>query len=137
MYWGCRPPWCAATVCSRSCSCSAAPIRHTAQRPAGAPQTLELVSCTHELQGLPTDLPIQELMGRLAEDQHRTDRIVAAALSCWGDGRKLLLLSERTDHITAIAGALAEQVLNLYSAAWPPERAPAQRHPGRAGAAAS
>jgi superfamily II DNA or RNA helicase len=90
------------------------PIRHTAQRPAGAPQTLELVSCTHEHQGLPTDLPIQELMRRLAEDQHRTDRIVAAALSCWGDGRKLLLLSERTDHITAIAGALAEQVPNLF-----------------------
>ncbi|TVS07495.1 MAG: DEAD/DEAH box helicase [Cyanobium sp. PLM2.Bin73] len=90
------------------------PIRHTAQRPAGAPQTLELVSRTHELQGLPTDLPIQDLMRRLAEDQHRTARIVAEALACWGEGRKLLLLSERTDHITAIAGALAEQVPNLF-----------------------
>lgn len=90
------------------------PIRHTAQRPAGAPQTLELVSRTHELQGLPTDLPIQELMRRLAEDQHRTERIVEEALACWGDGRKLLLLSERTDHITGIARALAEQVTNLY-----------------------
>ena len=90
------------------------PIRHTAQRPAGAPQILELVSRTHQLQGLPTDLPIQELMRRLAEDQLRTDRIVAEALHCWGDGRKLLLLSERTDHITAIAAALAEQVPNLF-----------------------
>ncbi|WP_255142439.1 TOTE conflict system archaeo-eukaryotic primase domain-containing protein [Synechococcus sp. EJ6-Ellesmere] len=90
------------------------PIRHTAQRTAGAPQTLELVSRTHQLPALPADLPIQELMRRLAEDQHRTDQIVAAALTCWGDGRKLLLLSERTDHITAIAGALAEQVPNLF-----------------------
>ena len=90
------------------------PIRHTAERPAGAPQTLELVSRTHELQGLPTDLPIQELMRRLADDQRRTDRIVDEALACWGEGRKLLLLSERTDHITAIAAALAGQVPNLF-----------------------
>lgn len=90
------------------------PIRHSAQRPAGAPQTLELVSRTHQLEGLPTDLPIQELMRRLAEDQHRTERIVAEALACWGEGRKLLLLSERTDHITAIAAALAGEVPNLY-----------------------
>ena len=90
------------------------PIRHTAERPVGAPQTLELVSRTHELQGLPTDLPIQELMRRLADDQSRTDRIVDEALACWREGRKLLLLSERTDHITAIAAALAGRVPNLF-----------------------
>ena len=90
------------------------PIRHTAERPVGAPQTLELVSRTHELQGLPTDLPIQELMRRLADDQRRTDRIVDEALACWREGRKLLLLSERTDHITAIAAALAGRVPNLF-----------------------
>ncbi|MFT5339724.1 MAG: superfamily II DNA or RNA helicase [Cyanobium sp.] len=90
------------------------PIRHTAQRPAGAPQTLELVSRTHQLEGLPADLPIQELMRRLVEDQRRTDRIVAEALACWEAGRKLLLLSERTAHITAIANALAEQVPSLF-----------------------
>jgi hypothetical protein len=90
------------------------PIRHIAQRPAGSPQILELVSRTHQLEGLPTDLPIQELMRRLAEDPHRTDRIVAEALACWAEGRKLLLLSERTDPITAIATALADQVPNLF-----------------------
>jgi superfamily II DNA or RNA helicase len=90
------------------------PIRHSAERPIGAPQTLELVSRTHQLEGLPVDLPIQELMRRLAEDQPRTERIVAEALACWEEDRKLLLLSERTDHITAIATALAEQVPNLF-----------------------
>ena len=30
-------------------------------------------------------------MRRLADDPRRTDRIVAEALTCWGDGRKLLL----------------------------------------------
>ena len=72
------------------------------------------MSRTHQLPTLPADLPIQELMRRLAEDPRRTERIVVEALACWGDGRKLLLLSERTDHITAIAGALAEQVANLF-----------------------
>ena len=90
------------------------PILHTAKRPAGAPQTLELVSRTHQLDGLPADLPIQELMRRLVEDQSRSDRIVAEALACWKAGRKLLLLSERTGHITAIANALADQVPNLF-----------------------
>lgn len=90
------------------------PIRHTAERPAGAPQTLELVSRTHQLPALPTDLPIQELMRRLAEDQRRTECIVAEALAAWEEGRKLLLLSERTDHIAALAGALAQQVPNLF-----------------------
>jgi superfamily II DNA or RNA helicase len=90
------------------------PIRHTAERPAGAPQTLELVSRTHELQRRPTDLPIQALMRRLAEDQRRTERIVAEALACWGEGRKLLLLSERTDHINAIAAALEGQVQDMF-----------------------
>ncbi len=90
------------------------PIRHSAERPLGAPETLELVSRTHQIQELPADLQIQELMRRLAEDQHRTTRIVAEALACWGEGRKLLLLSERTDHITAIAAALTEQVPNLF-----------------------
>lgn len=89
-------------------------IRHTAKRPAGAPQTLELVSRTHRLEVLPVDLPIQELMRRLAEDQSRTERIASEALACWEEDRKLLLLSERTDHITAIATALAEQVPNLF-----------------------
>jgi superfamily II DNA or RNA helicase len=90
------------------------PIRHTAQRPAGAPQILELVSRTHQLPALPADLPIQELMRRLAEDPRRTERIVEEALACWGDGRSLLLLSERTDHITTIAAALAGEVPNLF-----------------------
>ena len=68
----------------------------------------------HLLEGLPADLPIQDLMRRLAADQQRTDRIVAEALKAWQEGRKLLLLSERTDHITAIAAALAGQVSNLF-----------------------
>ena len=55
-------------------------------------------------------LPIR----RLAEDQGRTDQIVAAALDAWQEGRNVLLLSERTNHITAIASALEPQVNALF-----------------------
>ena len=53
-------------------------------------------------------------MRRLAEEPRRTEQIVAEALGCWEEGRKLLLLSERTDHIRAIAAALADRVPNLF-----------------------
>lgn len=91
------------------------PIRHQATHPAGAPQTLELVSRTHQLPAtLPSDLPVQELMRRLADDQRRTDQIVGEALAAWQEGRNMLLLSERTDHITAIASALEPKVNALF-----------------------
>ena len=91
------------------------PIRHRAAQSAGAPQTLELVSRAHQLPaGLPNDLPIQELMRRLAEDQRRSDQIAAEALTAWQEGRKVLVLSERTDHVTAIAAALEPDVPELF-----------------------
>jgi hypothetical protein len=39
---------------------------------------------------------------------------VAEALACWRGDPKLLLLSERKDHIAAIYAALAEEVPNLF-----------------------
>ena len=53
-------------------------------------------------------------MRRLAEEPRRTERIVAETLACGEEDRKLLLLSERTDYMMAIATALAEQVPNLF-----------------------
>ena len=91
------------------------PIRHRATQTAGAPQTLELVSRTHQLPAtLPSDLPIQDLMRHLAEDQGRSAQIAAEALIAWQEGRKVLILSERTDHVTAIAAALEPDVPELF-----------------------
>ncbi|MEB3307365.1 MAG: DEAD/DEAH box helicase family protein, partial [Cyanobacteriota bacterium] len=87
------------------------PIRHRAAQPAGAPQMLELVSRTHQLPAaLPSDLPIQDLMRHLAEDQGRS----AQALTAWQEGRKVLILSERTDHVTVLGAALEPNVPELF-----------------------
>ena len=73
------------------------------------------MSRAHQLPAaLPNDLPIQELMRRLAEDQRRSDQIAAEALTAWQEGRKVLVLSERTDHVTAIAAALEPDVPELF-----------------------
>ena len=56
----------------------------------------------------------QELIRRLAEDQRRSDQIAAEALTAWQEGRKVLVLSERTDHVTAIAAALEPDVPELF-----------------------
>ena len=91
------------------------PIRHRAAQPAGAPQMLELVSRTHQLPAaLPSDLPIQDLMRHLAEDQGRSAQIAAEALAAWQEGRKVLILSERTDHVTVLAAALEPNVPELF-----------------------
>lgn len=83
------------------------PIRHTAARPAGAPQDLEVV--THSLHGridLPQDAGIQDVFRRLANDQARTFAIAADVRDAVFQGRKVLVLTERTEHLDAIRAAL-------------------------------
>ena len=53
-------------------------------------------------------------MRQLVEDQQRTDRIVAEALAAWQEGRNVLLLSERTNHVSAIAAALEPLVPDVF-----------------------
>ncbi|HVR49686.1 MAG TPA: DEAD/DEAH box helicase family protein, partial [Pseudorhodoferax sp.] len=76
------------------------PIRHMAQRPDSAPQRLE-VHPIH-LPG-PLDVPgdggIQDIFTHLVHDARRTRSIVDAVLECYGQGRKVLILTERTDHL--------------------------------------
>ena len=49
-----------------------------------------------------TDLPIQTVFQALAQDQARTELIVNHAMAQFRQGRKVLLLTERTDHLLAL-----------------------------------
>jgi len=51
-------------------------------------------------------LPIQTVFQSLAKDEARTELIVTHALEQFHHGRKLLLLTERTDHLLAIQAML-------------------------------
>ena len=83
------------------------PIRHTASPPAGAPHDLEVQQrsyCAHI--DLPCDAGIQEIFRHLACDRSRTETIATEVRTAIRHGRKVLVLTERTDHLGAIQAAL-------------------------------
>ncbi|AOI96872.1 TOTE conflict system archaeo-eukaryotic primase domain-containing protein [Burkholderia sp. LA-2-3-30-S1-D2] len=83
------------------------PIRYTADKPASAPHDLEVVphSSSAPIQ-LPADAGIQEVFRHLANDRARTDAIAAEVSAAVERGRKVLVLTERTEHVDAILRAL-------------------------------
>jgi len=83
------------------------PTRHTASRPTEAPLDLEvqsrIVSARIEL---PADAGIQEVFRCLAQNERRTAMIASEVEDALRQGRKILVLTERTEHVDAIASAL-------------------------------
>lgn len=83
------------------------PIRHTAATPAGAPHDLEVVPrACHARIDLPQDAGIQDVFRHLADDQARTEAIAAEVRDALAQRRKVLILTERTEHLDAIDAAL-------------------------------
>ncbi|MGY2491382.1 hypothetical protein [Cupriavidus sp. CP313] len=91
------------------------PIRYTAAKPASSPHTLEVVphTCLSRIE-LPTASGIQDVFRHLVHDQARTDAIAAEVLEAFKQGRKILLLTERTEHLDAIQAALDGQISPLF-----------------------
>jgi superfamily II DNA or RNA helicase len=75
------------------------PIRHKAAQPLDAP---------HDLAVMPQF--IEDVFRHLAQDAVRTAAIASAITDAFRQGRKVLALTERTEHIDAIRTALADQV---------------------------
>ena len=86
------------------------PIRHTAARPADAPRDLEVLprSCLARID-LPPESGIQEVFRHLAKDRGRTAAIAAEIRKAFDQGRKVLVLTERTEHLDAIQAALGAE----------------------------
>ena len=86
------------------------PIRHTAARPVGAPHDLEVVPRSRfALIDMPTSAGIQDVFRQLANDLARTEAIAVEAAAAFDQGRKVLVLTERTEHLEAIRQALIAQ----------------------------
>lgn len=91
------------------------PIRYTAAAPAGAPRDLEVVPRMRTSQiELSPEAGIQDVFRYLATDQLRTAQITAEVRQAANQGRKVLVLSERTEHVDAIATALNGKVPALF-----------------------
>ena len=91
------------------------PTRHTAAKPTGAPHDLAVTPCTlHSRIDLPQEAGIQDVFRHLAIDQARTDAIAAEVIHAYSQGRKVLVLTERTEHLDAIQTALGGKVPSLF-----------------------
>lgn len=92
------------------------PIRHIAARPACAPNDL---SVSPRILSAPVIVPewsgIQEVFKRLADDTQRTATIVTAVVQAYRQGRKVLVLSQRTEHVETLDVALRNQIANLFT----------------------
>ncbi len=79
------------------------PIRHTAKMPQGVPRNLEVAPRPWNTRiDLPQDTSIQDVFRHLANDQARTEAIAAEVRNAVVQGRKVLVLTERTEHLDAI-----------------------------------
>jgi superfamily II DNA or RNA helicase len=82
-------------------------LRHTAAKPLNAPHDLAVIP--HELQAsiaLPADAAIHSIFRHLAMDETRTQAIAAAVRERFEQGRKILVLTERADHLAALEKTL-------------------------------
>jgi superfamily II DNA or RNA helicase len=91
------------------------PVRYTAATPAGAPHDLEVVPRSRFAEiDLPPEAGIQDVFRYLAIDEERTRAIAAEVKAAFAQGRKVLVLTERTEHLEAIRNALNGKTASLF-----------------------
>lgn len=91
------------------------PIRYTADKPVGAPRALKVIPrLLQTASHLPAEVGIQDVFRQLAEDPRRTQAIVQDIRQCYQEGRKVLVLTERTDQLDGIQAALGDEIDRLF-----------------------
>ncbi len=90
------------------------PIRHSASRPETAPAQLEVWPKVLFAPEIPPDSPIQDVFRILANDATRNRRIAGDVLAAYREGRKVLVLTERTDHLSLLREALGNEVEHCF-----------------------
>ena len=91
------------------------PIRHTVLRAATAPHDLEVIPRVWPGKiDLPAEAGIQDVFRQVADDVQRTIAIANEVESAFSLGRKILVLTERTDHIAAIEKALSGRITRVH-----------------------
>lgn len=84
------------------------PVRHIAKRPTHVPEQL-VVQVQHLLApAIPPHASIQEVIRLLAGDNERNARIVADTIAALHGGRKVLLLTKRTEHLDLLRDLLKD-----------------------------
>lgn len=91
------------------------PTRHTAARAEGAPKDMEVVP---RISAKPivvaAEAGIQDVFRELATDAQRTAAIAEEVVGAYTRARKILVLTERTEHLDALGAALEGSVSPLF-----------------------
>lgn len=90
------------------------PIRHSAARPETAPAQLEVWPKYRPAPEIPLDSPIQEVFRILANDDKRNRRIAGDVLAAYQEGRKVLVLTERTEHLAVLQAMVGGEVEHCF-----------------------
>ncbi len=85
------------------------PIRHSAAKPETAPAQLEVWPKMLPTPAIPPDSSIQDVFRILTNDPLRNRQIAEDVLAAYHEGRKVLVLSERTDHLRLLREALGDE----------------------------
>jgi len=91
------------------------PIRHSASAATNAPQRLAVEPRPYDgTIDVPSDAGIQEVFRQLAGDPARTEALVDDIGAAYAQGRKVLVLTERTEHLDAILAGLVQRVATPF-----------------------
>jgi superfamily II DNA or RNA helicase len=91
------------------------PIRHKVASSEGAPHDLEVMPrMSYRQIVVAPDAGIQVVFRHLADDVERTGTIAAEVVDAIARGRKILVLTERTEHLEAMVAALVGRIPALF-----------------------
>ncbi len=91
------------------------PIRHSASHPQTAPTQLEVWPQHVPTPSILPDSSIQEVFRILAQDEKRNRRIVEDARAGYSEGRKILILTERTEHLELLREGLGTDLKHCHT----------------------
>lgn len=87
-------------------------IRHTVKHPVATELRMQ-VRAQYRDQAIAVvdDAGIQDVFRKLIEDEARTEAIAASALQAYRQGRNVLVLTERTEHLESLQAAMSTEVV--------------------------
>jgi len=90
------------------------PIRHTAIRPDDAPSSLTVVQRLLPPPEISADDSVQGLFTQLIQNEYRNKIIAQDVLATYREGRKILVLTERTNHLESLHTELGQSLENIF-----------------------
>jgi len=89
-------------------------IRHSVEKNQDQPRIMEVRARVYHGTPSPTDVRIQGVFSLLVSDERRNGLITQDIKTAWNEGRKILVLTERSDHLDRLAMMMSEFTPRLF-----------------------